>query len=202
MNVKRYEGKNKEELINDICEKLMLPKDALIIIEHEVEKGLFKNKVFQLEVITYQEVIDYIKHKLLNITSLMNIEINMEINVRDEIININVVSNNSSILIGKNGRTIEALQYLIKQMIHNELNTFININLDVDGYKEKNRDRLERLAKNIARDVINTKVEVKLDNMNAYERKIIHTSLSDSDGVTTESFGEEPNRYIVIKPKD
>ena len=68
--------------------------------------------------------------------------------------------------------------------------------------KEKREKLLERLAKRIAREVKSTKVEAKLDSMNSYERRVIHNILTNFKGVYTESEGEEPNRYVVIKPKE
>lgn len=75
------------------------------------------------------------------------------------------------------------------------------MNLDASDYKDKQVSHLERLAKNIAREVRNTGREVVMDNMNSYERRIVHNVLTDFNGVTTISEGEEPNRHIIVKPK-
>ena len=75
------------------------------------------------------------------------------------------------------------------------------MNLDASDYKDKQVSHLERLAKNIAREVRNTGREVVMDNMNSYERRIVHNVLTDFKGVTTISEGEEPNRHIIVKPK-
>ena len=75
------------------------------------------------------------------------------------------------------------------------------LNLDASDYKDKQVSHLERLAKNIAREVRNTGREVVMDNMNSYERRIVHNVLTDFKGVTTISEGEEPNRHIIVKPK-
>ena len=70
----------------------------------------------------------------------------------------------------------------------------------MSNYKEKNQKRLEWLAKKTAKEVVETKMPVSLDNMTSYERRIIHNILTDFKGVKTESEGEEPNRHVVIKP--
>ena len=75
------------------------------------------------------------------------------------------------------------------------------MNLDASDYKDKQVSHLERLAKNIAREVRNTGREVVMDNMNSYERRIVHNVLTDFKGVTTISEGEEPNRHIILKTK-
>ena len=71
--------------------------------------------------------------------------------------------------------------------------------MDVEDYKDRQIKKLERLARNLARDVVRTKVDIEMDNMNSYERRIVHNILSDFKDVKTESKGEEPNRHVVIK---
>ena len=84
----------------------------------------------------------------------------------------------------------------------NNIDSDYRLNLDIENYREKKISNLERTAKKIAREVKFTKVETKLDAMNSYERRIIHNTLSNNKYVYTESIGEEPNRYVVIKPKE
>ena len=84
-------------------------------------------------------------------------------------------------------------------MLINNYKIYPHIVLDVENYKEKQELNLERLAKKLAREVVKTKVDVKLDNMNSYERRIIHNTLGNNKKVSTISEGEEPNRHVVIK---
>ena len=84
----------------------------------------------------------------------------------------------------------------------NEIKSYPYLILDVENYKEKQVKYLERLAKNIAREVKSTHEPVELENMNSYERRVIHNILTDDKYVYTESTGEEPNRHVVIKPKE
>ena len=130
----------------------------------------------------------------------MGIETNFEVRRRDKSISIKLFSNNNAILIGKNGRTMSSMQQLLRQTIKNKLNIKINIILDVEEYKIKQQKNIERLAVKLAKDVIRTNIEVKMDSMNSYERRLVHSRLADFDGVKTESTGEEPNRCVVIKP--
>ena len=132
----------------------------------------------------------------------MKLDVKFEIKNRDEIPFITIFSDNNNILIGKQGRTVDAINTILKQYLRNELGFTFKYNLDVGEYKLKNQKRLEKLAKNVARDVIRTKMDIKLDPMNSYERRIIHTVLSEYKKVTTESIGEEPNRSVVIKFKE
>ena len=89
--------------------------------------------------------------------------------------------------------------YLFKDK---EIDKYFNLTIDIGEYKKERENRLERLAKKVAREVAYSKVEAKLDPMNSYERRIIHTILAENKKVITESEGEEPNRYVVIKPKE
>ena len=130
----------------------------------------------------------------------MGINAELEVQKRDNYIKINMFSDNNAILIGKNGRTMSSMQQLLRQTIKNKLNIKINIILDVEEYKIKQQKNIERLAVKLAKDVIRTNIEVKMDSMNSYERRLVHSRLADFDGVKTESTGEEPNRCVVIKP--
>ena len=132
----------------------------------------------------------------------MGIETNFEVRRRDKTISIKLFSNNNAILIGKNGRTIGALQTIIRQIVSNQINEKLSILLDVENYKEKKEKNIEYLAKKTAREVAKTKVEVTMDSMNSYERRIVHSVLADDKYVYTESIGEEPNRCVVIKLKE
>ena len=137
----------------------------------------------------------------IEITKLMGLTANLEVRRRDDNITIKIFSDHNAVLIGKNGSTIEALQTIIRQIIQNETKEYIGVILDVENYKDKRIKNLEYLAKRVAKEVKETQVETKLDSMNSYERRIIHSTLSDNKYVYTESVGEEPNRCVVVKPK-
>ena len=131
----------------------------------------------------------------------MNIEAQFETNVRNSQINIKMYSDKNNILIGKNGQTLMAIQTILRQQVYNKINVYPHILLDVENYKEKKLSNLERNAKRIAKEVMKTKIDVELDNMNSYERRIIHNALADFKNISTTSEGEEPNRHIVIRYK-
>lgn len=197
----RYTGKTKEEAINNAKIALQEMEENLYIKEIEVKSGLF-NKKAEIEVIRRDDVIEYLKEYVKELIHNMGLTCNLEIKKRENGINITVISDNNSILIGKNGRTLEAITLVIKQMIHNEIGEYFPFVLDIGEYKVAREQKLESLAKRTAREVATSKVPAKLDPMNSYERRIIHSILADHRKVTTESEGEEPNRYVVIKPKE
>lgn len=196
-----FSGKNLEEAKQEALEKLNASEEEVIIIEKEIKSGLF-NKKCEIYAVLKTDINKFIKDYILKLLKNMDLESNIEVKTREESNIFNIITNNSAILIGKNGRTIDAIQTITSQAIYEELGSYYKFIVDVNDYKQKRQIRLEKLAKYTAKSVARTKVEVKLDPMNSYERRIIHNALADSKDVTTESVGEEPNRSVVIKIKE
>lgn len=201
MNKQTFQGKTKEEAIINATENLNAKEDELVIVEKEIKKSLFGKKI-EVEAITKEELNQEIKNYLQKIIKNMGITAVIETKTREEVPTFNIVAPDVSILIGKNGRTIEALQNITRQMLNTELNTYYRFLIDVNDYKAQRKVRLEKTAKYTAKEVAKTKVEAHLEPMNSYERRIIHNVLTNSKDVITESEGEEPNRHVVIKPKE
>lgn len=105
------------------------------------------------------------------------------------------------IIIGKRGSTLDSLQYLCNLSVSRKTHTGIRIKLDTENYRERRKETLENLAHNVASKVRRTRKSVTLERMNPYERRIIHSALSDNPYVTTHSEGEEPYRHIVVTLK-
>lgn len=196
-----YEAKTLEEAINKALTEQNITEDKLIIKSKEEKQGLLKKSI-KIEIITENDLINHLKDSLTTIMNLMNIDSNLEVRRRDKNIEIKIFSNQNSILIGKDGRNLEALQNILRQILIKEEAHDYKVILDIENYKEKKVSHLERTVKQIAREVAKTKVEAKLDRMNSYERRIVHNALSKNKYVYTESIGEEPNRCVVIKPKE
>lgn len=199
MEVKVFEGKNLEELITESLASLELKEEEVIINKEKIKSGLLKKTNYKISIYTLTDIQNYVKEYLAKITKLMGLDVTFESKIREQQIIIKMYSDNNSILIGKDGRTLSALNLIVKQLLSNNYKIYPHIVLDVENYKEKQELNLERLAKKLAREVVKTKVDVKLDNMNSYERRIIHNTLSNNKKVSTISEGEEPNRHVVIK---
>lgn len=195
------EGKEFEEVLNEILAEQNLKKEDVIYTSQSKKGKLFQGSLIEVTVYPKNSIYEEIKSYLSDIITNLGLEVNFEISSSDERTTIKMYSNNNPILIGKNGQTIKALETLVKQMLQSKYDINFKISLDVENYKAKKEKSLERMAKQIAKEVANTKVEAKLDNMSSYERRIIHNALTNFKGVTTESEGEEPNRHIVIKPE-
>ncbi len=199
MKVYCYEGKNLSEVKEKALVELNAGEEELFIRETEEAGGFLKGKKYKLEVITKDDVVKYTKEFIIEVAKYMGVTVNIEAKKRDHFIQINIFSENSSILIGKGGKTIDAMQTLIKSSILNTTGFKVNVMIDVEDYKEKINKHLEFDVKKIAREVRRTGIEAKLDPMNSYTRRIVHNAINEIKGVKTVSLGEEPNRYVVIK---
>lgn len=202
MKIYEFEGKSETEVKEKALSELNAAENELYIKESEEAGGFLKGKKYKLEIITKDDVVKYSKDFIIEIAKQMGVNVNIEAKKRDHYIQLNLFSENSSILIGKGGKTIDALQTLIKSSIQNITGFKVNVMIDVEDYKEKINKHLEFNVKKIAREVKKTGVEAKLDPMNSYERRLVHTAISEIEGVNTISEGEEPNRYIVIRKNE
>ena len=132
----------------------------------------------------------------------MDLEAQIEMKRRNEReISYSINTTENPLLIGKNGKTLENIQFYIRNIVNLYSDEHLIILVDIGGYKENRKKQLEILATKTAKEVARTRVEAKLYPMNAYERRIIHTKLSDWRDVSTISEGEGQERHLVIKPK-
>lgn len=132
---------------------------------------------------------------------------NMEVTISSEfvkelnVLNIDMNGDDMGILIGKRGQTLDSLQYLVSLVVNKGTDGYIHVKADTENYRERRKKTLENLAKNIAYKVKRTKQPVKLEPMNPYERRIIHSALQGDKYVTTYSEGEEPFRHVIVALK-
>ena len=201
MNFIEKEGKELTAVLKELAKELNVSEEELLYKTDSKKGGLFKAATVVVKATSIANVSEHIKEYLQSILKEMGLNVTFETKIRENQITIKMYSDKNNILIGKNGQTLAALQTLVRQAVYSKIDTYPNVVLDVENYKDKQKMHLERLAKNTAREVAQTGLEVRLDNMNSFERRIVHSILSENSKVTTESAGEEPNRYVVIKPK-
>ena len=199
MKVEIFEGKNKEALIEKALKEMGVTEKDILYNFEESKSGLFKGTTYKLKVIKNEEVASYLRDYLQELTKNMGIDVSFETKIRGEQISIKMYSDNNSILIGKNGKTLSALQTILRQKVYNQIEKYSYIILDVENYKEKQQQHLERLAKRLAKEVQKTKIDTTMENMNSYERRIVHNALANFKNISTVSEGEEPNRHVIIK---
>lgn len=201
INKHSYTGKTYEEAVNKAKIDLQELEENLIINTKEEKKTILSKKI-EIEVIEKREVKEYLKKVIKSLLKDMGFDVDLEITVNNDTPTYRLYSTNDALLIGKDGKNLKALTTVVNAILTKEINTNYRFLIDVSDYKEKNDRRIERLAKKLAREVKMTKVEVKMDSMNSYQRRLVHNILNNNKYVYTESVGEEPNRCVVIKPRD
>ncbi len=131
----------------------------------------------------------------------MDLDLTVSVAVNEDSVYIDVEGKDTGTVIGKRGQTLDALQYLTSLVVNKGENEYIRVILDAEGYRAKRESTLEALAFRLAEKVLKTGKSARLEPMNPYERKVIHTALHSVNGITTRSEGEEPYRRVVIELK-
>ena len=202
-------AKTVNDAITEACQKLGVTSDKL---EYEVvEEGsngflgigskpaLIKAAVKQEEL----SVEDKAKAFLNDVFAAMNmtVVVNVKFDEAENNMEIDLSGDEMGVLIGKRGQTLDSLQYLVSLVVNKDVQDYIRVKVDTENYRQRRKDTLENLAKNIAYKVKRTRRSVSLEPMNPYERRIIHSALQNDKFVTTHSEGEEPFRHVVVTMK-
>ena len=132
----------------------------------------------------------------------MEVDIAVAYNKEEQVVDIVLTGEDMGILIGKRGQTLDSLQHLVSLVINKHSEEYIRVKLDTENYRERRKETLEQLAKNIAYKVKRTRRPASLEPMNPYERRVIHSALQADRYVETHSEGEEPFRKVVVTLKD
>ncbi|MDR3092265.1 MAG: protein jag [Clostridiales bacterium] len=138
---------------------------------------------------------------LRKIAEKMGAGVQFEIERKERYMDIEIIGEDASFLIGKHGHTLDAVQYLVNLAVNKGEEQYVNIRLDCGGYRAKRRETLEQLARNLAKKVKMTKRSVTLEPMSSAERRVIHAALQGDKYVSTHSEGDEPHRSVVISLK-
>lgn len=131
----------------------------------------------------------------------IQVKIDIKLDEKEKELDVNLSGEEMGILIGKRGQTLDSLQYLVSLVVNKESGDYLRVKLDTENYRERRKETLETLAKNIAYKVKRTRRSVALEPMNPYERRIIHSAIQNDKYVFTRSEGEEPFRHVVIALK-
>jgi len=199
-------GKTVDEALTEAMIQLEATSDNIEyeVLEKETNGFLFiKSKPAKIRVRLKQTVQNTAKSFLDKVFKAMDITAKVEV-VYDEdqsTVDINVVGDDMGILIGKRGQTLDSLQYLVSLILYKESEKYLKVKLDTENYRERRKETLENLGRNIASKVKRTRKPVSLEPMNPYERRIIHSALQNDKFVETHSEGDEPYRKVVITLK-
>lgn len=142
------------------------------------------------------------KNFVSDILSAMGLDVTVTAELKDDVVNVNLDGDNMGVVIGKRGDTLDSIQYLTSLVVNQKSEDYIKVSIDTENYRQKREEALVALAERLAAKVTRTGKKFALEPMNPYERRIIHSSLQDSEDVTTFSVGQEPYRKVVIAPKN
>ena len=215
MKYKEFTGKTVEEAIENGLSALGLTKEnADIRVLEEGKKKLFGSIKARVEIAPLEEnetqpttangqtdgerTVAFLE----GLFELLNITACTELVSEGEKIEINVTAANTTPVIGKRGETLDAVQTLAGAVANTGRDEYKRVVVDCENYRENREATLKKLAENLAQKATRLGKKIKLEPMNPYERRIIHSALSEIDGVKTESEGKEPNRYIVVIPNN
>ena len=199
-------AKTVNDAITEACQRLVVTSDKLdYIIVEEGSAGFLgigsKPAIIRAKVKC--SVVDKTKKFLEDMFAAMNLSvvIDMKYDELDNSMDIDLSGDEMGVLIGKRGQTLDALQYLVSLVVNKEAENYVRVKVDTENYRQRRKETLENLAKNIAYKVKRTKQSLSLEPMNPYERRIIHSVLQGDKYVTTHSEGEEPFRRVVVTLK-
>ena len=199
-------AKTVDDAITEASIKLGTTSDKIEV--EVIEKGStgflgIKSKPAIIKARKKNDTVDNIREFLENVFSAMNMEVTIDIKKAedDKVYEVELSGKEMGLLIGKRGQTLDSLQYLTNLAVNKHSDGYIKVKLDTEDYRQRRKDTLENLAKNIAYKVKRTKRPVSLEPMNPFERRVIHSALQGDRYVETHSEGEEPFRHVVVTLK-
>ena len=193
INVYNFEDKTEENCRMKCLEELDVYDDEIITREFEEDGN------YHMEVIKIDDIKSYVKEYLTTLLTKMNIKSTVTIDEDEKIFIVEIKSNDNRVLIGKDGKNLSAIQFIVRQVVRNMTKFNIKINLDISNYREKKERFFESDIKKIINEVLSSKTDTKLDPMNSYQRRLVHNVANNYYNIETESIGEEPNRCVTIK---
>ena len=198
--MKKYQAKTIDEAVEMAAQELgILPSDVNFAVQEE-KKGLFKKVT--IEVYELSDAIDFAEEYLKNVTAALGIQSETTTVLKDDIIHISLNSDHNPILIGKNGKTLQALNELARLAVSSKFKKRFRILLDINDYKDGKYSRVAFAARKAAKEVQKTKMDATLEPMPADERRVVHKALANFSHIKTESAGEGHHRAVVIKYVD
>lgn len=211
MEFKEFSAKTVNDAITEACKYFTVTSDRLTYeVVEEGSSGFLgigsKPAVIKAAVKEEEKeisVADNAKQFLKEVFAAMNMTVAIEVNYNEEegTMDVDLSGDEMGVLIGKRGQTLDSVQYLVSLVVNKDRDNYIRVKVDTENYRERRKETLENLAKNISYKVKRTKRSVSLEPMNPYERRIIHSALQNDRYVTTHSEGEEPFRRVVVTLK-
>lgn len=206
MEFRQFTAKTVDDAITEALIQLGISSDQL---EYEIlEKGStgflgINSKKAVIQARKKGTIEDKVRSFLEEMFEAMHLQVTIDMVYDEESKNMDVdlKGPEMGVLIGKRGKTLDAIQDLARIVANKDSEEYVRVKIDTENYRKRRRETIEGLARNIAYKVKRTKKPVSLENMNAYERRIIHSTLQNDRYVTTYSEGEDPYRHVVIALK-
>jgi spoIIIJ-associated protein len=199
VDIKVLENEEKRSFFSILAPRVVKVE---LTLKEEKTREIKSKKEIVLSLEEQNKAIENIEQFLKELKNALPEDTKYKIEKSERYINVTLNSKNLGFLIGYRGETLYAMQNILSSIAGKNIQNKVRVILDIEGYKEKREKTLEDLAEKVAKTVIKTKKSVKLEPMQAYERKIIHSKLQQNDKVETTSIGEEPNRRIVVSLKN
>ena len=202
-------AKTVNDAITEACKRLSVPSESL---EYEVigegsngflgigsKPAVIRAKEKVIEITTEDKAKQFLKEVFAAMK--LTVVVTTKYDEVEKNLDIDLAGDDMGVLIGKRGQTLDSLQYLVSLVVNKGSEDYIRVKVDTENYRQRRKETLENLAKNIAFKVKRTKRMVSLEPMNPYERRIIHSALQNDKYVTTHSEGEEPFRRVIVTLK-
>ncbi len=206
MEFVEFSAKTVSECITIACQELSVTSDKLEYeVVNEGSSGFlgFNSKPAVIKAKVKSSIEDIARNFLKDVFAAMNLTVVIQVkyDAEERAMDIDLSGDEMGVLIGKRGQTLDSLQYLVSLVVNKDAENYIRVKVDTENYRQRRKETLENLAKNISFKVKRTKRSVSLEPMNPYERRIIHSALQQDKFVTTHSEGEEPFRRVVVTLK-
>ena len=212
MEYKEFTAKTVSEAITEACQSFGVTSDRLAYEVIEEGSAGFLGigskpasikaavKEEEKKELSFEEIA---KNFLREVFEAMKMEVVIEakFDEAERNLDIELSGDDMGMLIGKRGATLDSLQYLVSLVVNKNVDDYVRVKVDTENYRERRKETLENLAKNIAYKVKRTKRPVSLEPMNPYERRIIHSALQNDKYVTTHSEGEDPFGRVIVSLK-
>lgn len=198
--MKQFVGKTKELALEKAASELNVPVENIYVDEVVENKGLF-GRIKNVEITCYTDamIVEFVVNYLKNIIEAMGIEVSLSPSYSDGLIKIKLSTNHNSILIGKDGETLQALNEVCRSAANATFKRRVRVLLDINDYKQDKYSKLISIAKREAIKVSKTKITASLSPMSADERRAIHNALVSFRHIKTVSVGEGRDRHITIE---
>jgi spoIIIJ-associated protein len=195
--MKTFNAKTVEEAVELASKEFGLPIEQLNYQITLEEKKLFSKKA---EIVVYElsDVISFAENYITTIMTDLKLDVTVKTELEDSVLKITLNTSHNSVLIGKNGQTLQAINMMVRQAVGNKFKKHYRLLVDINQYKNDKYEKLIKMAIRLAKDVSRSKVKAVLEPMSSDERRVIHNALSKFNHVKTESIGQGHKRQIII----